>query len=47
MKTYINPEEAQFAMLKEYAEDIPVKMLNLLKFKESVDGKSGKDAYDN
>lgn len=46
MKTYLNPEEAQFAMLKEYADDVPIKMLNLLKFREDVDGKSGEAAYE-
>ena len=46
MKTYLGITEDQLRALRDYPEDVPVKMLNLLKFKEKVEDTSGSEAYE-
>ena len=45
MKTYLSLTEDQFKMLMDYPEDTPIKMLNLLKFKDRVGDRTGEEAY--
>lgn len=42
---YLNPTKEQIKKLYESEYDGPVYMLNLLKYKDDVDGKSGKEVY--
>ena len=44
-KTYLQLSQEQFKQLKDYPDNVPVKMLNLLKFKKDVGGRSGASVY--